>query len=226
MCPGSPSGRREPVVCIHPVDGEALSVTDGETVRLWNDLGEVTLTARLTPDIVPGTVLAPGVWWAKLGPDGPQHQPSHPPSPGRHGWRGHLLRCQGVDRAGEIGARIQKRPRHVFTKRAIPSSTHIPLRACRGRFGSMRDLGSTRPTSPARTNFLGEAGRSALAWPPRAGDDGLDPKKRPRHVITKRAIPSSIHHPLRACRGRFGSRGSGNPRPTSPARTNILTEAG
>ncbi len=60
----------EPIVWIHPADGEALSVTDGETVRLWNDLGEVTLTARLTADIVPGTVLAPGVWWAKLSPDG------------------------------------------------------------------------------------------------------------------------------------------------------------
>ncbi len=60
----------EPVVCIHPADGEALSVADGETVRLWNELGEVRLTARLTADIVPGTVLAPGVWWAKLSPDG------------------------------------------------------------------------------------------------------------------------------------------------------------
>ena len=59
-----------PVVWIHPADGEALAMADGETVRVWNDLGEVRLTARLTPDIVPGTVLAPGVWWAKLSPDG------------------------------------------------------------------------------------------------------------------------------------------------------------
>jgi anaerobic selenocysteine-containing dehydrogenase len=60
----------EPVVWIHPADGAELGVADGERVRVWNDLGEVQLTARLTADIVPGTVLAPGVWWAKLSPDG------------------------------------------------------------------------------------------------------------------------------------------------------------
>ncbi len=64
--------RREttPLLQIHPDDAGPRAITDGMSVRVGNDLGDVTLTAKLTTDIVPGTVLAPGVWWAKLSPDG------------------------------------------------------------------------------------------------------------------------------------------------------------
>ena len=43
---------------------------DGAQVTLANELGAVQLTAKVTTDVVPGTVLAPGVWWSKLSPDG------------------------------------------------------------------------------------------------------------------------------------------------------------
>ncbi len=64
--------RREqtPLVQIHPDDAAARAIHDGMVVQMVNDLGSVTLTAQVTADIVPGTVLAPGVWWAKHSPDG------------------------------------------------------------------------------------------------------------------------------------------------------------
>ncbi|MCB0188965.1 MAG: hypothetical protein KDE31_32070, partial [Caldilineaceae bacterium] len=38
-------------------------------VRVANQLGEVVLRARVTDQIVPGTVLAPGIWWNKCSSD-------------------------------------------------------------------------------------------------------------------------------------------------------------
>ena len=37
---------------------------------LRNELGSVTLTAELSEDVIAGTVMAPGIWWAKFSPDG------------------------------------------------------------------------------------------------------------------------------------------------------------
>ena len=64
--------RREkaPCVHIHPHDAAQRSIRDGADVRVWNDLGEVRLTARIDDGLVQGTLLAPGVWWAKFSPDG------------------------------------------------------------------------------------------------------------------------------------------------------------
>jgi anaerobic selenocysteine-containing dehydrogenase len=64
--------RREatPLLHIHPDDAAPRAIVDGMAVRVGNEHGEVTLTAKITREIVPGTVLAPGVWWAKLSPDG------------------------------------------------------------------------------------------------------------------------------------------------------------
>jgi anaerobic selenocysteine-containing dehydrogenase len=48
---------------IHPRDAEARGLSDGDAVRVWNDLGEVRVTARLNPDMRPGVVLLPkGLW--------------------------------------------------------------------------------------------------------------------------------------------------------------------
>jgi anaerobic selenocysteine-containing dehydrogenase len=60
----------EPRVQIHPVDAAPRQIQDGTPVRIWNALGSLTVTAAVTTDIVPGTVLAPGIWWAKFSPDG------------------------------------------------------------------------------------------------------------------------------------------------------------
>ena len=60
----------EPALWIHPDDAGPRRIADGEAVRVHNDLGSVTLSARITGDIIPGTVLAPATWWRKFSPDG------------------------------------------------------------------------------------------------------------------------------------------------------------
>jgi anaerobic selenocysteine-containing dehydrogenase len=48
---------------IHPEDAHARSIADGDTVRVFNDLGDVHCEASVTPEIRPGTVLLPkGLW--------------------------------------------------------------------------------------------------------------------------------------------------------------------
>jgi anaerobic selenocysteine-containing dehydrogenase len=59
-----------PLLRIHPADAAPRAIVDGATVQVSNELGSVTLTAQVTEQIVQGTVLAPGVWWAKHSPDG------------------------------------------------------------------------------------------------------------------------------------------------------------
>ena len=60
----------EPLLHIHPDDAAVRGIATGDRVHVCNDQGEVVLTAHVTGDIIPGTVLAPGVWWAKFSPDG------------------------------------------------------------------------------------------------------------------------------------------------------------
>jgi anaerobic selenocysteine-containing dehydrogenase len=57
-------------VWIHPHDAQPRDIADGEAVILENDHGRVQLTARVTEDVMPGVLLAPTIWWAKLSPDG------------------------------------------------------------------------------------------------------------------------------------------------------------
>jgi anaerobic selenocysteine-containing dehydrogenase len=48
---------------IHPRDAEARGIAGGDSVRVWNDLGEVRVAARLNPDLRPGVVYLPkGLW--------------------------------------------------------------------------------------------------------------------------------------------------------------------
>jgi anaerobic selenocysteine-containing dehydrogenase len=59
-----------PFLQIHPDDAAPRQIVDKMRVQVVNDHGSVTLTAQVTTNIVPGTVLAPGVWWAKHSGDG------------------------------------------------------------------------------------------------------------------------------------------------------------
>lgn len=61
---------REPLLWINPEDAAERNITDGEKVAVYNQHGEVALTASVTQNIVQGTVLAPGVWWNKLSGSG------------------------------------------------------------------------------------------------------------------------------------------------------------
>jgi anaerobic selenocysteine-containing dehydrogenase len=60
---------RTPLLHIHPDDARLRDISEGMAVQVGNALGSVTLTAHITTDIVAGTVLAPGIWWAKDSPD-------------------------------------------------------------------------------------------------------------------------------------------------------------
>ena len=60
----------KPFLRIHPQDAMPRQIQDGTLVRVANALGELTLTVQITTKIIPGTVLAPGIWWNKFSPDG------------------------------------------------------------------------------------------------------------------------------------------------------------
>ncbi len=61
---------REPEVSLHPNDAERRGLTDGMMVVVENDRGHFRATARIREGIREGVAWAPGVWWAKLSPDG------------------------------------------------------------------------------------------------------------------------------------------------------------
>jgi anaerobic selenocysteine-containing dehydrogenase len=61
---------KDPFLWVHPVDAGVRQINDGDTVAVWNEYGQVRLTAQVTENIMPGTVLAPGVWWNKFSGDG------------------------------------------------------------------------------------------------------------------------------------------------------------
>lgn len=51
-------------IFINPVDAAARGIGDGDLVRVWNELGELIVHARLTQRILPGVVDIPqGAWW-------------------------------------------------------------------------------------------------------------------------------------------------------------------
>lgn len=60
----------QPLLQIHPDDAAGRSIATGDQVTVSNALGSVELVAAVTTAIVPGTVLAPGIWWNKFSPDG------------------------------------------------------------------------------------------------------------------------------------------------------------
>ena len=60
----------EPTVEIHPSDAQTRGVADGARVRIFNDRGSFTATARLNGRARPGVVVCPSIWWRKLSPDG------------------------------------------------------------------------------------------------------------------------------------------------------------
>ena len=59
-----------PTLEMHPDDAAARGIDDGSLVRIVNDRGEFTATARLNGRSRPGVVIAPSIWWRKLSPDG------------------------------------------------------------------------------------------------------------------------------------------------------------
>ncbi len=61
---------REPEVALHPADAERRGIAEGAMVEVANDRGNFTARARIREGIREGVAWAPGIWWAKLSPDG------------------------------------------------------------------------------------------------------------------------------------------------------------
>jgi anaerobic selenocysteine-containing dehydrogenase len=60
----------KPWLDIHAADARPRGITDGDRVRIFNDRGAFTATARVGDRARQGVVVAPSVWWQKLSPDG------------------------------------------------------------------------------------------------------------------------------------------------------------
>ena len=59
-----------PRLDVHPHDANARGIADGDRVRIFNDRGSFTATARVGERAREGVVVAPSIWWQKLAPDG------------------------------------------------------------------------------------------------------------------------------------------------------------
>jgi anaerobic selenocysteine-containing dehydrogenase len=57
-----------PQLILHPDDAQPRGIVDGAEVQVRNARGEVRLRARVSDEVVRGTVVAPGIWWTKLSP--------------------------------------------------------------------------------------------------------------------------------------------------------------
>jgi anaerobic selenocysteine-containing dehydrogenase len=60
---------KTPRLDMHPADAEARGIVDGDRLRVFNDRGSLTLTARVTDKARQGVVVALSIWWRKLSPD-------------------------------------------------------------------------------------------------------------------------------------------------------------
>jgi anaerobic selenocysteine-containing dehydrogenase len=57
--------RKTAALTIHPVDAHERAIADGDTVRVFNDLGAVTCHAAVSPTVGPGTVSLPKGLWSR-----------------------------------------------------------------------------------------------------------------------------------------------------------------
>jgi anaerobic selenocysteine-containing dehydrogenase len=68
--PAFVSEQGTPRLDVHPNDASARGIADGDRVRIFNDRGSFTATARVGERAREGVVVAPSIWWQKLSPDG------------------------------------------------------------------------------------------------------------------------------------------------------------
>jgi anaerobic selenocysteine-containing dehydrogenase len=59
-----------PRLDLNPEDAAPRGIADGDRVRIFNDRGSFTATARVGQKARPGVAVAPSIWWQKLSPDG------------------------------------------------------------------------------------------------------------------------------------------------------------
>ncbi len=62
---GLQKSEKEPRIWLNPDDCEQRHIVDGMKVRVWNDRGEVTLTAVVSDRVRPGVAWSPSLWWQR-----------------------------------------------------------------------------------------------------------------------------------------------------------------
>ena len=67
-----------PEVVLSPEDAAARGIEDGDLVRVFNDRGSFSCTARVSDDARPGVLVAPMGWWNHDYPDGRSGQATTP----------------------------------------------------------------------------------------------------------------------------------------------------
>lgn len=61
---------KEPEVALHPRDAERRGLVDGQMAVVVNERGHFVARTRIREGIREGVAWAPGIWWAKVSPDG------------------------------------------------------------------------------------------------------------------------------------------------------------
>jgi anaerobic selenocysteine-containing dehydrogenase len=61
---------KTPRLELHPDDANARRIANGDRVRIFNDRGSFSATARVSERARSGVVVAPSIWWKKLSPGG------------------------------------------------------------------------------------------------------------------------------------------------------------
>lgn len=64
------SEEASPKLDLNPADAAPRGIQEGDRVRIFNDRGSFTATARITDRARAGVAVAPSIWWQKLAPDG------------------------------------------------------------------------------------------------------------------------------------------------------------
>ena len=72
------SAQPHPEVVVSPEDAERRGIADGAVVRVFNDRGAFSCSARVSDDARPGVLVAPMGWWNSDYPDGRSAQATTP----------------------------------------------------------------------------------------------------------------------------------------------------
>ncbi|MFC5528756.1 molybdopterin-containing oxidoreductase family protein [Cohnella yongneupensis] len=62
---------KQPLLDMNASDAAAYGIADGDRVRVWNERGEIRITAKVAGNVLPGVVVCQGLWW-ESGNDGVQ----------------------------------------------------------------------------------------------------------------------------------------------------------
>jgi len=68
--PRAVKAERHPAVTLNERDAASRGVSDGQTVRVFNERGSLELPARVGSEVPPGCVSIPSGWWASASPGG------------------------------------------------------------------------------------------------------------------------------------------------------------